>query len=173
MQTLRAGKSSDSGFTLLELIVVITLLSLILFFTVPRFQTAVFSDPAQKAYRQLIYQIKSLKEKAVEEQTTLILNFDVDNGKIWVTTETMDEDQMTDQMEKATVLPEDIRLMDIVTPGKGMISSGTAQIRFYAKGYSDKALIHIEGEDGQMTLLVEPFLSRVKIDENYKEFEDY
>ena len=51
------------------------------------------------------------------------------------------------------------------------ITRGIAEIHFYRKGYSDKALIHIEDDDNeQSSYLIEPFLPHVKIIEEYVEF---
>jgi len=64
-------------------------------------------------------------------------------------------------------------VINVEYPEKGIVSSGQADICFYRAGYSDKALIHIQGDDEQkISFLIEPFLPKVKLYEKYVDFED-
>jgi prepilin-type N-terminal cleavage/methylation domain-containing protein len=58
----------ESGFTLLELIVVITLLGIMLVFTVPRFHDTLFLDEGKKSARWIIGKVRALKEAAIRNQ---------------------------------------------------------------------------------------------------------
>ncbi|MBW1822856.1 MAG: type II secretion system protein [Deltaproteobacteria bacterium] len=135
----------NSGFTLIELTVVISLISIMLFFAVPRFRNAVLTDSMNNTSRWIIGKVRVLKEYSTSKQKLCILHVNMDSNKMWVSDETM----------------------------KGIISSGQADICFYRAGYSDKALIHIQGDDEQkISFLIEPFLPKVKLYEKYVDFED-
>jgi hypothetical protein len=70
-------------------------------------------------------------------------------------------------------LPEDIKLLDVEYPDQEKISVGQADIYFNEKGYSDKAIIHLENDDNEkFSFLIEPFLLRVRLYNGYTEFED-
>jgi hypothetical protein len=54
--------------------------------------------------------------------------------------------------------------LDVEYPGKGIVTAGKTPIYFYAKGYSDKALIHIRDTDNTVfSFLIEPFLPVVEV----------
>jgi hypothetical protein len=71
-------------------------------------------------------------------------------------------------------LSNDINLLDVEYPDEEKISVGRADIYFYKKGYSDKAIIHISNDDNERrSFLIEPFLSRVRLYNKYIGFEDW
>jgi len=165
-------KKKNSGYTLIELVVVIALISIMLFFAIPRFQGAVFTDNTRKVSRWIIITIRSLKAAAVRDQNQYILNISIDSGKFWVTSDSMSEEELRNAGRNEYTLPDDFRIIDVEFPFKGKITGGEVAISFYKGDYSDKAMIHIENDRRkQMSFLVEPFLSGVKFYENYVEFE--
>jgi hypothetical protein len=51
--------------------------------------------------------------------------------------------------------------------------AGNIAIRFTKIGYAQESAIHLESEDGrEFTLVVNQFLQKVKVMENYVEFEE-
>jgi prepilin-type N-terminal cleavage/methylation domain-containing protein len=163
----------NNGFTLIELIVVISLISLMLFFAVPRFQVDVLSDHTKKASRWIMLQVHDLKEKAVHDQKRYVLHLSLDSNRLWVTSEIMSPEEIQSAEASGYELSDDIKLLDVEYPDKEKISAGQADIYFYKKGYSDKAIIHISNNDNEvLSFLIEPFLSRVRLYNKYIEFED-
>ncbi len=161
----------QKGYTLLELMVVISLIGILLYITVPRFHEALFSDDVKKTSRWLIFKVRSLKEDAYQQNTDMNLHIDIDSGKFWISDETMDDEKIQQAYEESMDLPEDLRVLDVEYPEGEKISVGEAIIRFYKKGYSDKAIIHIENEDQRFSYVIEPFLNQIKIHDEYVEFE--
>lgn len=160
--------SGESGFTLIELIVVILLISILMVFAAPRLDVSLFSDNERKLSAWILLTVKTLKENAFKTQTINTLHVDLDANRMWTST-----GEVTDETprENEYVLPEGYHLMDVVFPEQDKITRGAASIRFYAKGYSDKALIHVEDDDdNRFSFLIEPFLPHVKISETYIEF---
>lgn len=162
-----------NGFTLIELIAVIALISIMLFLAIPRFKTHFLSNTTKEASRWILLKIPALKEKAVREQKNYILHIDFDSEKLWISHDDMSEDEIQNARINGYDLPDDIKLQDVEFPGGEQISAGKAEIFFYAKGYSDKAVIHIVNEDGdRFSFLVEPFLLRVQLYDTHIGFED-
>lgn len=158
----------DRGFTLIELIVVILLISIVMVFAAPRLDVSFFSDQERKLSAWILLTVKSLKENAVKTQTLNTLHIDLDANRMWTSM-----GEVTDETprENEYVLPAGYRLMDVQFPEMDKITREIAVIRFYKKGYSDKALIHIEDNDDiQSSYLIEPFLPHVKISDTYIEF---
>ena len=161
------------GFTLIELIVVISLISIMLFFAVPRFQSNVLSDSTKEVSRWILLKIPYIKENAAREQRRYILHVSLGSNKLWITHEAMLQEALQSAETNAYKLPEDIKLLDVEYPDQQKISVGQADIYFNERGYSDKAIIHLENDDNEkFSFLIEPFLLRVRLYNSYAEFED-
>ncbi len=165
---------NNQAFTLIELIVVISMISILLVFTIPRLDASFFSDNERKISSWILLNVKALKEKAVREQTLYVLNVDLDNNQMWsssgLVSESTEESEETPKESKYQI-PSGYRLVDVEFLNEDKITGGIAEIHFYHKGYSDKALIHIEDDDNaQNSYLIEPFLPHVKIIDEYVEF---
>ena len=167
------GFERIKGFTLIELIVVISLISIMLFFAVPRFQSNILSDSTKEVSRWILLKIPYIKESAAREQRRYILHVSLDSNKFWITHEAILEEALQSAEPNAYKLPEDIKLLDVEYPDQEKISVGQADIYFNEKGYSDKAIIHLENDDNEkFSFLIEPFLLRVRLYNGYAEFED-
>jgi len=163
----------NDGFTLIELIVVMALIGLMLFFSLPRLQDNPFLDGSRQSSRWLIGKVQSLKESAIRDQKQYSLHFDLDSGRIWDTNESMSpEDIESTALNSSYALPDDLRIIDIEYPQQGKIYSGQTEIIFYKAGYTDKALIHMQEGDTYLSFLIEPFLSNIQFFESYAGFED-
>lgn len=165
--------SRNSGYTLIELIIVIALIGIMLFFSIPRFQEGIFTSNTKKVSRWIIVKVNALKHKAVSDRKTYTLHVSIDKSRIWVTHDAMSEDEIENAQQQGYVFPEDLKVLDVVFPGREKISQGVADICFYKEGYSDKALIHIENDDNrQISFVIEPFLPKVKFHDKYLSFDD-
>ena len=160
------------GFTLIELIVVMALLGIMIAFSVPRLHGTIFLDDTKESSRWIIGKVQSLKESAIRNQKQCILHIDLDTGRAWDTDESMSADDLEKAALNAYAFPGGIRVMDVEFPIAGKIFSGRADIRFYKAGYTDKAMIHLQDDNQQLSFLIEPFLPQVKLFEKYATFED-
>jgi len=162
-----------SGFTLIELTVVVCLIGTMLFLVLPRLENSFFLDNTHKAVRRIIGTARILKDDAQRKQKRFTLVFNLDTNQMWVSTQAEPEEKLQPRDRNPYILPSDVRILDIEYPSLGKITSGRADINFYKKGYSDKALIHLEDDDeNQVSLLIEPFLSKVAVYEEYIQFEE-
>lgn len=167
------GFERIKGFTLIELIVVISLISIMLFFAIPRFQRNVLQDSTKVVSRWILLKIPYLKERAAREQKKYILHVGLESNKFWITHEAMTEDVLQSAETNGYKLPEDIKLLDVEYPDQEKMSVGQANIYFNEKGYSDKAIIHLENDDNEkFSFLIEPFLLRVRLYNSYVGFGD-
>ena len=160
------------GFTLIELIVVISLIGLMLFFSLPRLQNNPFLDDSKKSARWLIGKVQALKESAIRDQKQYSLHFDLDSGRIWETNESMSQEDYESATLNSYALPDDVRIIDVEYPAKEKITSGQTEITFYKAGYTDKAFVHMQEDETYLSFLIEPFLSNVQVIEKYAGFED-
>ena len=161
-----------TGFTLIELIVVISLLGIMLVFSLPRLQYNPFLDDTKESFRWLIGKVQTLKESALRDQKNYTLHLDLDSGRMWETNQSMSQEDIESEALNGYDLPDDFRIVDVEYPQRGKVNSGMVEIHFYKAGYTDKALIHIQDDDAYVSFLIEPFLSNVKFFQKYAGFED-
>ena len=73
----------NSGFTLIEITVVISLISIMFFFAVPRFRNAVLTDSVNDTSRWIIGKVRVLKEYSTTKQKLTILLVTHDLNVVW------------------------------------------------------------------------------------------
>lgn len=169
---MRSSAGHQSGFSLIELIIVMSLISLFFFFALPRFQDSILTDHKNKVSRWIIIKCRLLKEQAVKERKTYTLRVSMDDNRFWIFHETMSEEELDEAEKNGYALPEEIRLLDVEYPVTGSLSAGQADINFYPKGYSDKALIHLEDDEIRFSFEIEPFLNQVGLHDEYVSYEE-
>ena len=96
----------NSGFTLIELIAIISIISFMLFLSIPRFQESIFIDHTKKVSRLIMLQVRSLKEMAVSDHKLYTLHIDIDKNWMWVTNESMSEEEVQNAVQFAESSPE-------------------------------------------------------------------
>jgi general secretion pathway protein H len=161
---------NGQGFTLIELMVVMLLITIVLAVVIPRFDAAPFQDPGKKFSRWMIIAVRHLRTTAIEKQKTQALVVDLSQQRLWMINEDMNEEQQAAAAEKAFAIDDSIRIVDAQFRNQESVSTGTLEIRFYPAGYSDQVLLHIENEDAERTsYLVEPLLPKLKMVEGWIE----
>lgn len=160
-----------NGFSLMELIVVMALLSIMLVFSIPRFHQSLFLDDSKTSSRWITRKIQSLKEAAVRNQKHYTLHFDLDTDHYWETDDSMPAEDLEKAAMHTEPLPDGLKIADIEFPLRGKVSSGRTDITFFKNGYSDKAMIHTQDGGSYASYLIEPFLSEIKRFDTYASFE--
>jgi prepilin-type N-terminal cleavage/methylation domain-containing protein len=161
-----------AGFTLLELIVVMALMSIVFFFAIPRFEGSFLFDDSKQSARWLIAKMQSLKEEALRTRREHILVLDLDTKRVWHTTAAMTTEEAELAMRRAQAIPGGARVVGVEFPPETRIDSGRAQIYFYGDGHSDQALIHLQHGDAYSSFLLEPFLTQVRMFDDRVGFND-
>ena len=161
---IRCLAATSGGFTLLELIVVILLLTILLGFALPAFQAGGVAGSKDSTARELMHAVQKLKMAALSRQRIHRLHLSLDDNRIWVTREdeTTDTAELPRQSERA--LPDDIRIEYVRFWGQPEIRSGVAAIAFYPESYSDRAIIRLSDSGSTpVDLVVEAFLPMARI----------
>ncbi len=152
------------GFTLIEMIVVTALISIMLVVAIPRLEGGLFSNGSDETARWIIATVRGLKEKAVVENKTFVLNVSPDVQRLWITEAGMADTDADAAREAGYSLPRGVNIDHVAFSQTERVSSGTIPIAFFPKGYSDKAVIRIRTNDGdRLAFVIEPFLAGVNL----------
>lgn len=127
---LSAGLTRQRAYTLVEVLVVITLVGIILFLAVPATRNVLAADDLKKASRQLIGLERKLRVDAVREQVDYILCIDLPTSSYWVVTGDMTAEKEHEVKKNARKLSSRVEIIDIVLGDNKKISTGEARIRF-------------------------------------------
>lgn len=161
-----------SGYTLLELIVVMALIGIVFFFAIPRFEGSFYLDDAKQSSRWLIGKLQALREEALRTRRLQVLHIDLDTGRLWETSEAMTPEETDRAIQRAQRLPGGGRVVSVDFAPQGRVSAGRADVRFFADGHTERVLIHVRHGDTYTSFLLEPFLSQVKMFDNVVSFDD-
>ncbi len=164
-------RSGETGFTIIELVIVLVIAGILLFFALPTFQNVHFFSDPENALGKTIQLIDSLKRKAVTDNRDYMMHVDITAGRIWVSDDSMDQEAMKIAREKGIQFSGNTIVLDVEFPGAMPLASDDVRIKFRRQGYSDMALIHIQEEENDVTLRVEPFLSRVELENRSVSFD--
>jgi len=166
----RAG--SDQGFTLLELIVVMVLISMMTAFALPKIRSSLFTNQLRATARRFIGLVAETGREARFRMMEIELRYDP--GKHSFTAVPVAE-IATDNLAWNGVmlsLPESVRVVDITSAHGGINSRGTLLIRFNARGYVDKTVVHFQDDDGELSVFLSPFLGVTRVMEGYVSLDD-
>ena len=162
----------SAGFTLIELVVVITILSVAALLVVPRLP---FSDEGdlKTSARSLAGTIRYIQDMAISTKQYYRLRITLLDGALRVTRLLPDDEEaeVTDGLLRNLSLKEGIGFADVTSSRLGKISEGEAVLDFSPLGADDFLLFHLKTEDADRyyTVAVYPGSGRVELAESYTE----
>jgi prepilin-type N-terminal cleavage/methylation domain-containing protein len=164
-------KRSAAGFTLIEVVVVMVLISLFMVFSVPLFGDLGTSSLDTSA-RRLGGTIKYLFNEAAITGLEHRLIYDLDEGTYRAQV-LSPEGELTDAgaQGRQAALKSGVRFRDLRVPGRGKFSMGQVTTRIHPSGWIEETIIHLaEGEDEELTLRVVPLTGMLEVYSGYREF---
>jgi len=165
--------ANHNGFTLIELMVVIVLISLMFAFALPKMDGLLYVDNRDRVSRWVIVNVEHLKNKAVQRQVPYSLHVDIKDNMFWISEQGMDDEALDKAKKGGYKLPDDIKLMDIIYPAQSFKDEERSDITFYPRGYSDHAIIHMQDDDEEkLSFVIEPFLPPVGLNEGFVLFDE-
>lgn len=161
-----------SGFTFVELAVVICILSVLMLFSMPMFERIhLFSNKAPTT-ASLVSLIQSLKQSSISENKTFYLNININTGQVWVTHASMNREAQAEAFETAIVYDNGTIIQNLEYPDRKRTDSSICQVQFFKEGCSDSVLVHLREKDEDVTLKIGTFLMKVERFNRYVSFDD-
>jgi general secretion pathway protein H len=147
----------DQGFTLLELIIVVLLISLALAVTYPSLSRVTTSIRLRSTARDILNTFRTAREKAVTEQAGMQVLVDR------VKQELVLSDDLGDGVRRYR-LPEDVRIHSIVSGGTE-ITDGPLVVRFLPNGSAQNAEVLLESKTGgHLKIVTDPITGGARIE---------
>jgi len=160
-----------AGFTLVEIVVVMVLVSLFMVFSIPLFSNIGTSSLGTSA-RRLSGTIKYLFNESALSGLEYRLIYDLDRGsyRAQILEENGELVAATDQGREAS-LKGDVFFTDLQLPGRGKFTAGQVTTRIHPSGWVEETIIHLDDGAGEMlTLRVMPLTGTTEIFDGYREF---
>ncbi|MFC2075426.1 Tfp pilus assembly protein FimT/FimU [Bdellovibrionota bacterium] len=176
------NKNDEEGFTLIEIIGVIMLITLILGIAVPTLRSQ-YRYYIRSNARTLAATFAFLYDAAIIQNRTYRIVYDLDNKKFWVESaagkiliEEEEEEEISEEkaatsqkfkkeegrLSKEKKLGKGVSFMDVTLPRIGEpVIAGKAYTYILPTGYVEETWIHLEDESGQVfTITVNPLTGR-------------
>ena len=155
------------GFTLLEILIVLLIMSAALLWVAPRFSSFQAQDLPWTA-RHLSGWIRYVANEASMTHRTFRLHYQIDEGRYWTTvlSEAGEELETTDRLMRRQTLPDGIVFDDVVTAGRGKVSAGETVTEVAPFGL-EKTSIHLRAAGERWSLSVHPLTGRVTVFDRY------
>ncbi|MDY0351251.1 MAG: prepilin-type N-terminal cleavage/methylation domain-containing protein [Desulfobulbaceae bacterium] len=167
------GAASSGGFTLLEIMIVLVIITLTTSFAVPALRDSLYTDQLKSTSRKLVGLVSEASQEALGSRAAHLLHVDFERNLVWITPESPAPDESEPRRLREMKIPESVRVAGVASVYGGKRAGGTTTIRFTEKGYVDRTFIHLRSEDGRvMTLMLSPFMVVSRISDAYVELED-
>jgi general secretion pathway protein H len=165
--------AAQSGFTLIELMVVIAILSIVVLVALPRLPSTE-AGKLRSSARSLASTIRFLGDRAVTAKSVYRLHLNLNDSTVAVKSLTAAGDEATpdDPFLSKRFIAEGITIEDVIIPRLGKSSDGEVIVTFGLGGLAEFMIVHLkDGKDGHFTVTAYPNSGKVKVAEGYQEVE--
>lgn len=134
---------NNSGFTLLELTIVVIIVAILGALSLPIFKNSLFNIQLSNTAHNLSHLMRYAQERSIVERINYQLNFDPQLISFWLTKEPNPlmggaYSRLSGKIGKITILPQGIK-----------IETEKYLVNFYPDGKIDKTLIYISDDKGR------------------------
>lgn len=145
-----ARKRTSSGFSLLELVLVMMILAIIAGMAAPSMRGFAEGRRGPDTASQLVTMMRWAHSQARAESQVYRLTIDQAQGQYWVSAEDPATGESSEEMQyEKHALPEGVRLTSDLPPEEGRLV-----VRFYPNGRTDVGTIRVETDSGAPIELV-------------------
>jgi type II secretion system protein H len=169
------ARSRIEGFTLIELMIVLVILSVMTALVVPRLTQSLSRMNVEATARRVASALRLARSMAVTEKVPYLAKFDMDTDTLTVISyrKTPEERDSPEPGEQPHVTPKVYELTDSVHLKEGVtsngepITSGTFQMAFFPTGGTSGGKVVLgDDEDRSFSVTVDRIVGSVEINEN-------
>jgi general secretion pathway protein H len=163
----------EEGFTLIELIVVMVLISTVTAFAIPKLRSSLFTDQLRATARQFIGLVAETGQEARTSRSAVELRFDREQHLFTAAPAAGRIADAPLERYAELRLAESVQVVDITSAHGGKKTVGELVIRFSSRGYVDKTVVHLRDDSGdELSVILSPFLGVTRVLEGYVSLED-
>jgi general secretion pathway protein H len=162
----RGIPTSDRGYTLLELLVVLILISILITLAVPTLKNTLSADPLKMSAMKVAGLVRAAREQAVRDQQEYLIEVNFSENLIAVgrADRELPEKEEDGLQERNTVrMPKGVDVVDIWEESTGSLNEGIPVIRVGRRGYMSETILHLTDGDAVIGMHFAPFLDQVDI----------
>jgi prepilin-type N-terminal cleavage/methylation domain-containing protein len=160
----------QAGFTLLEIVIVVTILGLVVGLAIPRLPDLT-GVQIQKAARGVAMTLQLARTRAVSLRRFYRIDVNIEDNTVSVTYYGPEGTYIQDDTLKSYETG-DTGITDVVTLTKGKVVEGTGRIHISPRGFTEPALIHLRDVRGRdLTVLSSLISGRIRILEGYADLD--
>jgi len=163
---------TSAGFTLLELIIVIAVISLVVALVAPRLPST-DSSALRSSARALASTLRYLGESSITAKVNYRLHLNISGNSLKITRKLPNGDEVPpeDRLFSRKILGDRVFISDVQTSRLGKVTEGEVLIDFNAAGLAEYLTIHLNSGPGKdFTIVGFPNSGKIKIQEGYQEF---
>lgn len=162
--------TGENGFTLLELLVVSTLIAIMLAVSVPAFRTSLFTDQLRQAARKAIGTINEARQAATGSRNGCFINLDLNESQLSYDcpqppteeeTDTADEDKP----QRVTTLPSAIRITSIWKGTEQNVTTGDVSLWINQNGQMDQMIMNLTDGEKELALVSSVFVATIRLED--------
>ena len=160
-RTLKAGTSTEQGFSLVELIVALSIIGIVTASLAPRLLAA---DHLRHTARSLSGSIRHAYVQAIAQRRTQRLCVNLGQAEYWISTTTCEFVPTAENLSPPPHmrLAPGVRFVDMETGRQGAVRRGQPEILFYPIGLTERNIIHLEDSSHRrLSLVIHPLTGRV------------
>ena len=166
-------KNSPTGFTLVELIVVMVLITMMTAFAIPKIRSSLFTNQLRATARRFIGLVAETGQEARSKRTGVEMRFDREQHLFTTAPAAgITKDDAVNRYPKVQV-SESVQVVDISSVHGGKKTLGELVIPFSSRGYVDKTVVHLRDDSGdELSVILSPFLGVTRVLEGYVSLDD-
>jgi general secretion pathway protein H len=154
------------GFSLLELIIVLIIISLLTLLVVPRFIGTMSHMEVRSVAKKISAILRFSRNNAINKNKIYQVNYDAESNLVSVQSADEGDDKLS--VQNSYPLPKDIR-MEKVEVGKTLFESALPSFEFYPNGGANGGTAVVRGGEGRAYSIQVDFLTGVVKVETAKE----
>ena len=160
-----------SGFTLIEIVIVMVIIAMVMMLVIPRLPSS-DSENLKISARTLAATLRYLQERAATTRTAYYLNLapGTDTVKLFEIAADGSGSEPSDPLLQKSPLKEGIQVADVVVPRLGKVVDGQLRLDVGMAGLRDFVTIHLRSPEGTFwTVMAFPAGGKVRFYEGYQE----